>query len=78
MEIKKMEKILKVVGIIVLLVLLLVLLWWLLDYGMDKTEISECLKWQKEANKIKGYYLLEWQKEQCDYHNIQVNAPVIN
>ena len=42
----------------------------------EREEKIECFKWQKEARKIRGYFLAGWQKEQCDSLNIKINAPV--
>ena len=47
-----------------------------LSVGMDKREIVECLKWQSQASEYPQYYLLGWQVEQCNAHNIIINAPV--
>lgn len=44
--------------------------------GIGSSEKSECLKWQNEAKDIKGFYLTEWQKSQCDAHGVSVAAPV--
>ena len=44
--------------------------------GLDKQAMHECLVWQKQAKEFPGYYLLKWQKEQCDYFGIEINAPV--
>ena len=39
-------------------------------------EKAECLKWQEEATHFEDYYLLDWQKKQCDAHSIDVRAVV--
>lgn len=35
-------------------------------------EEDECIRWKKESEeyKDKGYYLTDWQKEQCRRYNI--------
>ncbi len=43
----------------------------------EKEEKRECIKWQQEAKEMEIYYLLSWQKEQCDNWNIKINAPVM-
>lgn len=44
--------------------------------GLSNSEKSECIKWQKEADRYPSYYITEWQEKQCDYHDIHINAPV--
>ena len=44
--------------------------------GMYRSEVVECLKWQREAEQYREYYLLEWQQQQCAAHGIEVTAPV--
>ena len=45
-------------------------------YGLAQTEVSECLKWQDQAKQLPGYYITSWQKGQCDFHHITINAEV--
>ena len=45
-------------------------------YGLSKTERYECEKWAAEAKEYPAYYITSWQKAQCDYQNITVDAPV--
>lgn len=47
-----------------------------LAYGMQKSERVSCLKWQEQADQYPGYYLLKWQKVQCDAHGIVINSEV--
>lgn len=44
--------------------------------GLNRSEASECLKWQDQAAHYPGFYLTEWQARQCAAHNIIINAPV--
>lgn len=44
--------------------------------GLARSEREECLRWQKDAKTLPGYYLTQWQKQQCDYHQITIEAPV--
>jgi len=44
--------------------------------GISRNERVECLKWQRHSEQFVGFYLTEWQKAQCDYHGIEINAPV--
>jgi len=45
---------------------------------IDKSELVDCLKWQKQAEeyRVSGFYLLQWQADQCKAHNIIINAEV--
>lgn len=43
---------------------------------LDRTETATCIKWQEQASEYPGFYLTQWQKQQCDYHGITIEAPV--
>ncbi len=43
--------------------------------GIDRSDRSDCLKWQHEATQYKHFYLTEWQANQCDSLHIKINAP---
>lgn len=45
-------------------------------YGTGKQEESECMKWQQQADAYPGFFLAQWQKDQCDAHGIKISAPV--
>lgn len=45
--------------------------------GIDKQETVECLKWKNEASAYPSYFIVKWQKDQCDAHNIAINAVVL-
>lgn len=40
--------------------------------GIAKSEQNECYKWQNEAKLYAGYYLTNWQIEQCEYYSINL------
>lgn len=45
--------------------------------GIDKTEEIECIKLQAQASSsLKDFYITQNQKDMCDFHNIQIDAPV--
>jgi hypothetical protein len=44
--------------------------------GMDRQEAVECDGWQQQAQQYPSFYLLKWQKEQCDANGIVINAKV--
>lgn len=54
----------------------LVLVPWALNTSVSRSEVVDCLKWQSYAEAYPNFWLTQWQKEQCDAHNITVNAPV--
>lgn len=46
-------------------------------YSFDKSEVVECYKLESQASAYSAtFYLLDWQKAQCDSHNIIIDAPV--
>lgn len=48
-----------------------------ISIGFSRGEQYECRKWAKQAEVYRPqFYLTEWQKNQCDYHGIEINAPV--
>ena len=63
-----MTKILIVVGVAVFIVAVFLAL----GYGFTLHEINECLRWQEEAKVYPNFYLTDWQKQQCEHHNIPV------
>jgi nitrate reductase gamma subunit len=75
MENKTFETIISgIVGFIVLAIIIAGLVFAFINGG-DPEEV-ECLKWQKEATQFEDYYLLDWQKKQCDAHSIDIKAVV--
>lgn len=49
----------------------------LINIGWNRSERSECLGWQEEAKRYPAiYYLLGWQKEQCDRWGIEIKTQV--
>lgn len=49
-------------------------------YGVVKAVIesdrNDCLGWQKDAKQYPLFYITSWQKQQCDYFGIDIDAPV--
>ena len=66
----------KVFNAIVLSLFILFILAALLLMGFKKEEQVSCHKWQEHAEQFAGFYLTQWQKDQCDAHGIEINAPV--
>lgn len=46
------------------------------NIGMERQEKVECLQWQAQAKELSGYWITNWQKNQCDYRGITIDAPV--
>ena len=46
------------------------------EYGVEKAEKAECLKWQDQSLEYPNFYLTAWQKQQCDRYQIEIDAPV--
>lgn len=44
--------------------------------SMNRSEKVECRKWQEDAAKYQGFYIVQWQADQCKAHDIIINAPV--
>jgi len=42
---------------------------------IQRQEVYECTKWAGYAEEYPGFYLVEWQSQQCEYRGIQINAP---
>ena len=55
------KKILRFLGFLFLITGLLLIF----NEGIKKHERAECLKWQKQAKEIKGFYWTDWQIKQC-------------
>lgn len=66
----------KTIAYIIIAMAVLAAFGWALLTGIERTEIAECIQWQKEARQFVGYYLTRWQAEQCAAHNIKVDAPI--
>ena len=53
--------------------------------GVDKQEIVECQKWERQSQEFgrydsktqTGFYITNWQSEQCKAHRITIDAEVL-
>lgn len=52
------------------------LLLSLVKTAVDKEEIGECQSWQEQAAQYQGFYVVQWQADQCAAHGITINAPI--
>lgn len=43
-------------------------------------ELQECRTWASQAVEFKaqGYYIAQWQKDQCDRYMVKIQSPVKN
>ena len=48
----------------------------ILNTGLDRQAKVDCLQWQSQATQYPGFYLTQWQKDQCDSVGITINAPI--
>lgn len=49
---------------------------FIINVGMNKSEIVDCYKWKKQASEYPSFYLLRWQADQCKAHNINIDAVI--
>lgn len=51
-------------------------LMWAIVVGTGRSENAECIKWSQEADAYPGFFLAQWQFDQCSAHGIKIDAPV--
>jgi hypothetical protein len=49
-----------------------------ISYAEARRATAECEQWADEAKVYPGYFLVRWQKMQCDTYGVQIDAPVQN
>lgn len=64
------------IGFAIIGVLLFIVCLFVVNYGLQKSEVVDCLKWQKQASESPAFYLLKWQAEQCEAHDIRIDAVI--
>lgn len=62
--------------VIILSIMAMALFVWVGDIALNKNAKVECLQWQAQAEEFSQFYIVQWQKEQCDSVGIFVGAPV--
>jgi quinol-cytochrome oxidoreductase complex cytochrome b subunit len=65
-------KAMKIIYFALFIATIVIFLTYLANLGLIKHEINECEKWKTEAEIYPDYYLLEWQKKQCEYLGISL------
>jgi uncharacterized membrane protein YdcZ (DUF606 family) len=72
----EMKTILMILTVTIALLLLGMLFGKLLikgfEYAETKRAVAECEKWQGQALVFEGFYLANWQQDQCEYYGIEV------
>lgn len=65
----------KNITIIVLIAIIGAFIMW---QGLNKSEVIECNKWANQAEEYRtsGFYILQWQSDQCAAHHITINAQI--
>jgi len=55
---------------------MMVVLWTAFVYSIGNSESLECSKWKDQAGQYPGYYITQWQADQCSAHKVEINAPI--
>lgn len=71
-----MEKTMTVGVVTMWVVLGSIIALWMTNVGVNRTEVVECMAWRQQAKEYRSFYLVLWQKEQCDAHGIAIAAPI--
>lgn len=46
------------------------------EYAEARRATAECEKWEEWSRVFPDFYMTEWQKSQCDYHGVAIDAPI--
>lgn len=57
-------------------VALIVLFFYAVGTGLDRQAKADCYTWKNQSEQFPGFYLTQWQKDQCDAVGVEINAPV--
>lgn len=49
-----------------------------ISYAEAKRATAECEKWADEAKVFPAYFIVGWQKSQCDTYGVAIDAPLID
>lgn len=69
------EALLNIIGytiIIAFIIGLVTLMAYGIRTGIEKAEKGECYEWQGYAEDYTGFYITDWQEEQCDHYGIEI------
>lgn len=73
---KNFQSLVKKIVISVVVVLASLLLINITMISIDKSEVSSCMKLKQQAKDYTGFFLLQWQDEMCQAHDINIDAPI--
>jgi len=74
----KMKTIITVVSTVLVIIGGVWLLVLFAKAAVESYETKECKQWAEDAEKYPGYYLTQWQADQCEARGVKVNAPIGN
>lgn len=60
-------------------VLSIAAIWFMIavtNEDVKNNEVAECKQWAEQAGQFQGFYILQWQADQCVARGITVNAPI--
>ena len=60
--------------ITILMIFALAGLIWMIVWSIQQAEKVECYQLQKQSYKYPGFYLADWQKQQCDRWEIEIEV----
>ena len=61
----------------VIAIVTFIILFVAIKESMKRQEVYECLTWKAQAAEIKGYWITQNQKDQCDAVDVDVkNIPI--
>lgn len=49
---------------------------WALMTGTERQAHVDCALWAQQASEYPLFYLVQWQKEECDSIGVTINAPI--
>ena len=66
----------KKITITAIAIVLIITLMLIAEKALQNHEKTECIKWQGWAQEYPNFYMAQWQKDQCDHHQVEVEVPV--
>ena len=54
----------------------IIALIWMVTWSAQQAEQVECYQLQTQSKAYPGFYLTEWQQQQCDRWGVEIDAPV--
>ena len=66
----------KAISNVILFLLTIAVGYFLMSIVVNKQEQIECYRWREWVRTAPNFYLTDWQKDQCDHHQIEIKVPV--